>query len=872
MSQSADSLFDGEENEPVRAYAKLEFPQHDFFIRKLSIIIGRRPPTTTSDIKLEEIDVDLGPIRAVSRKHAALFYDSEFGRWCIEVLGRNGCVVDGRWKARSEIIPLRFRTKIQIAERIFYFILPEPPSSPAVVVPAKVNDNNSNHLISPCEFDCEAPDKPPDSEEEEESNSESEDDDDDDDQLPKSEDEPRPPSPPRHEGLNYDQNDRIDFNLIRSESESDSMDDDESLELTQFPGKAPASKAPRKTNTASKAPHPGRGKTDHHYKPQEEESSPSIIVPSGTAISDLEPPKPGSRGGKGKSNLLKPSKAPAGQQKSSAEIALPIKERPKIMATITPAGAEIGTATQKPPYTYASLITQALAAQADEDGKMLVSEMCEWMAGVYPFYGAKEKGSDWQSAVRHNLNADKRFKRIERMPTDGGKGNFWTLREEEWVNFDGLELRRQKEIKTTTTRVETKAKETIKTVVGRQLDGAPSRSIGTVARSDIGAHHRTTTNKSTSPTRPSNSHGIRPPPSTPAPTPTSDLPVFSAPDDLPVNPSPTKILHQDSYDQPDPYQFDNEPSFDPTPISNKTPPPPPSLPPPIDPNLLACTIPSPSITRPPLKTTVVPTKPKPSILTVKPATLPTPTPPKPKPKPTTTNTGSKFEIIIQEPTKSSMFNSTPKTQEELKKLIEADPPMYVTGNKLILNKLIFKELKVNQIQSLQKLGPTSAIKILQKFIIGYFKERIKKTSASASSGSGSGMGSSKDTQTQKSNGTEPSSQLHPDNRHSTDPQLSCPNLNPTSSPLITSNPTSSSSSSSDTTTTTHPSSSLLKRKTCHFSTPSTTVSTTLTPDSNLINPDFFNAESLSALVNPDLTSNPNSTGEIHSKKIKLNPG
>ncbi|KAI9614906.1 hypothetical protein H4Q26_009304 [Puccinia striiformis f. sp. tritici PST-130] len=84
-----------------------------------------------------------------------------------------------------------------------------------------------------------------------------------------------------------------------------------------------------------------------------------------------------------------------------------------------------------------------------------------------------------------------------------------------------------------------------------------------------------------------------------------------------------------------------------------------------------------------------------------------------------------------------MFNSTPKTQEELKKLIEADPPMYVTGNKLILNKLIFKELKVNQIQSLQKLGPTSAIKILQKFIIGYFKERIKKTS-SASSGSGSG--------------------------------------------------------------------------------------------------------------------------------------
>ncbi|EGG04195.1 uncharacterized protein MELLADRAFT_31568, partial [Melampsora larici-populina 98AG31] len=98
----------------------------------------------------------------------------------------------------------------------------------------------------------------------------------------------------------------------------------------------------------------------------------------------------------------------------------------------------------KPPYTYASLIAQALTAQADEDGKMLVNEMCEWIAGVYPFYGIKPKGTDWQSAVRHNLNADKRFKRIERQPTDGGKGNFWTLKEEERVNFDGLELRRPK--------------------------------------------------------------------------------------------------------------------------------------------------------------------------------------------------------------------------------------------------------------------------------------------------------------------------------------------------------------------------------------------------------------------------------------------
>jgi hypothetical protein len=163
-----------------------------------------------------------------------------------------------------------------------------------------------------------------------------------------------------------------------------------SLELPysySLPGKAPASKAPKKT-TGSKAPGPGRGKSNGKIPVHRIES------PEKTTQLDLEQqqqqqPKPGK--GKGKSNGGGKSKQPI----NKLETPLAIKERPKIQA-ITPAGADIGTATSKPPYTYASLITQALAAQADPDGKMLVSEMCEWMAGVYPFYGAKEKGSDWQ--------------------------------------------------------------------------------------------------------------------------------------------------------------------------------------------------------------------------------------------------------------------------------------------------------------------------------------------------------------------------------------------------------------------------------------------------------------------------------------------
>ena len=48
-------------------------------------------------------DIDLGPIRAVSRQHARLYFDYELGSWAIEVLGRNGVVVEGKWKAKGEI-------------------------------------------------------------------------------------------------------------------------------------------------------------------------------------------------------------------------------------------------------------------------------------------------------------------------------------------------------------------------------------------------------------------------------------------------------------------------------------------------------------------------------------------------------------------------------------------------------------------------------------------------------------------------------------------------------------------------------------------------------------------------------------------------
>ncbi|BGO99888.1 Proteophosphoglycan ppg4 [Rhodotorula toruloides ATCC 204091] len=69
-------------------------------------------------------DVDLGPLRAVSRQHARLYYDFDAGAWAIEVLGRNGVVVEGKWRANGQKVVLTKKTRIQIAERIFHFVLP----------------------------------------------------------------------------------------------------------------------------------------------------------------------------------------------------------------------------------------------------------------------------------------------------------------------------------------------------------------------------------------------------------------------------------------------------------------------------------------------------------------------------------------------------------------------------------------------------------------------------------------------------------------------------------------------------------------------------------------------------------------------------
>lgn len=108
----------------------------------------------------------------------------------------------------------------------------------------------------------------------------------------------------------------------------------------------------------------------------------------------------------------------------------------------------------KPPYSYASLIAQALLAAPQR--RLTLSSIYAWIMDRYPYYRSENCG--WQNSIRHNLSLNRCFVRIARddhdyqQPPeedgtdgqDGAKGAFWTIDEALMDDFeDGMFKRRK---------------------------------------------------------------------------------------------------------------------------------------------------------------------------------------------------------------------------------------------------------------------------------------------------------------------------------------------------------------------------------------------------------------------------------------------
>lgn len=94
--------------EKISAYFSLAFPNFTYYIQTISITIGRRAGRESSPSSSDsaQVDVDLGPLKSVSRLHAKIEYEESQERFVLVVLGRNGAWVDGIWSGSGSRVPL----------------------------------------------------------------------------------------------------------------------------------------------------------------------------------------------------------------------------------------------------------------------------------------------------------------------------------------------------------------------------------------------------------------------------------------------------------------------------------------------------------------------------------------------------------------------------------------------------------------------------------------------------------------------------------------------------------------------------------------------------------------------------------------------
>lgn len=101
-SENRDVSFVQSDEAPrVSAYARLDFSSSTFYVQTLQVILGRGAEKGTG-----MVDVDLGPVKAISRRHAKIFYNFGTQRFELSVLGRNGAFVDEVFIDAGSTVPL----------------------------------------------------------------------------------------------------------------------------------------------------------------------------------------------------------------------------------------------------------------------------------------------------------------------------------------------------------------------------------------------------------------------------------------------------------------------------------------------------------------------------------------------------------------------------------------------------------------------------------------------------------------------------------------------------------------------------------------------------------------------------------------------
>lgn len=122
----------------ITAYAKIAGKTWTYYVKSSSINIGRAPEKSVqADLesnmngseeqaqKGEDIHIDLGPSKHVSRLHATVFYDDH---WLVQCKGRNGIRVNGLLLRRGNAQQLNSGDVLEVAGTEMIFVCPDVPA------------------------------------------------------------------------------------------------------------------------------------------------------------------------------------------------------------------------------------------------------------------------------------------------------------------------------------------------------------------------------------------------------------------------------------------------------------------------------------------------------------------------------------------------------------------------------------------------------------------------------------------------------------------------------------------------------------------------------------------------------------------------
>ncbi|KAM3354212.1 hypothetical protein ACQJBY_025083 [Aegilops geniculata] len=109
------------DGEVEAGFAKLQGEDFEYYMQTYSIILGRNSKKSTVDVDLSS----LGGGMNISRHHARIFYDFQRHRFALDVIGKNGCHVEGVLHLPGNSPgKLDSQDLLQIGDKKFYFLLP----------------------------------------------------------------------------------------------------------------------------------------------------------------------------------------------------------------------------------------------------------------------------------------------------------------------------------------------------------------------------------------------------------------------------------------------------------------------------------------------------------------------------------------------------------------------------------------------------------------------------------------------------------------------------------------------------------------------------------------------------------------------------